>query len=106
MIGATLFEVPLVVLQDVGNLVDRDVLLGEVFREIAKTFDVFLHFFPLRIGHENDSIDAAQDELAGRIVDDLARDGVELEFRDEAFDHDRVQGQEIEEQRAVGGGRK
>ena len=65
-------QVALVVLQDVGNLIDRDILLGQVFLEIAKTLDVFLHFFPLRIGHENDSIDAPQDKLTGRIVNDLA----------------------------------
>jgi hypothetical protein len=52
-------EVPLVVLQDVGNLVDRDVLLREVVFEIFKALDVFLHLFPLRIGHENYAIHAA-----------------------------------------------
>ena len=46
-------------------------------------------------------VHAAQNELPRRVVDDLARHGVELEFGDEAFDHHRVERQEIEEQRAV-----
>ena len=71
-----------------------------------KALDVLLHFFPLRIGHENDAIDTAQNELAGGVINHLARHGVELELRHEAFDHDRIQRQEIEEQGAIRCGRE
>ena len=57
-------QVALVVLQDVGDLVDRDVLFREIVLKIFEALDVLLHFFPLRIGHENDAIHAAQ-ERAG-----------------------------------------
>ena len=84
------WQIAFVVLQDVGDIVERHVLLGQVVLEIFETLNVFLHFFPLRIGYENDAIDAAQDELAGGVVNYLTGDGIELEFGDKAFDnHER-----------------
>jgi len=79
------WEVALVVLDDVGDLVDRDVLLGEVFLEIAKTLDVFLHLFPLRVSHKNDAIHAPQHELAGGVLKHLAPDPIKLEICTEAL---------------------
>ena len=55
----------------------------------------------MRIGHKNDAVHTAQDQLAGRVVNDLARDGVELKLRDEPLDDNSVQRQEIEEQGAI-----
>src|SRR6266480_567982 len=99
-------QIALVVLQDVGDIVERHVLLGQVVLEIFETLDVLLHFFPLRIGHENHAIDTAQDELAGGVVNDLTGDGVELEFGDKAFNNQSVEGEKVEEQGAIGGGRE
>ena len=79
-------QIAFVVLQDVGHIIERHVLLGQVVLEIFETLDVLFHFFPLRIGHENDAVDAAQDELAGGVVNDLTGHGVELEFGDKALD--------------------
>src|SRR2546421_6412977 len=99
-----IWQIAFVVLQDVGNIVERHVLLGQVVLEIFETFNVFLHFFPLRIGHENNAIDAAQDELAGGVINDLTGDGIELEFGDKAFNNQSVEREKVEEQGAIGCG--
>src|SRR6185503_16134033 len=96
-------EIALVVLQDIGDVVERHVLLGQVIFEVFETLDVFFHFFPLRIGYEHDAIDAAQDELTGGIVNDLTRNGVELKLGDKAFNNQSVEREKVEEQGAVGG---
>src|SRR4051794_6885197 len=53
------FQVSFVVLQDIGNLIDRNVLFRQVVFQILKAFDIFFHFLPLRIGHKNDPVYAA-----------------------------------------------
>src|SRR5206468_11518989 len=102
--GGDIWQIAFVVLQDVGDIVERHVLLGQVVLKIFETFDVLLHFFPLRIGHENHPLDAAQDELAGGIINDLTGDGIELEFGDKAFDNQSVKREKVErsEERRVG----
>ena len=72
-------HVTLVVLQNVWDPVDVQTLQHKVVLQVAEALDVFLHFIPLRIGDEHDAVDAAKDELARGVVDDLAGDGVELE---------------------------
>src|SRR5213082_679780 len=99
-----IWQMAFVVLQDVGDIVERHVLLGQVVLQIFETLNVFLHFFPLRIGYENDAIDAAQDELAGGVVNYLTRDGIELEFGDKALDNQSVERKKVEEQSAIGCG--
>ncbi len=84
----------------------RHVLLARFSSRFLKALDVLLHFFPLRIGHEDDAVDAAQHELAGGVVNDLAGDGVELELGLEPLDDYRVEREEIEEQRAIRCGRQ
>src|SRR5439155_18856925 len=97
-------EVALVVLEHTRDLFDHHVLKGEVVAEIFEALDVLLHFFPLRIGHENNSVHAAQHQLPGGVVNHLTGHGVELKLGHEPFDHERVQREEIEEKRALGGG--
>ena len=99
-----IWQIAFVVLQDVGDIVERHVLLGQVVLEIFETLNVFLHFFPLRIGYENHAIDAAQDELTGGVVNYLTGDGIELEFGDEALDNQSVEREKVEEQGAIGCG--
>src|SRR6266513_4223460 len=102
--GGDIWQIAFVVLQDVGDIVERHVLLGQVVLEIFETFHVLLHFFPLRIGHENYAVDAAQDELAGSVVNYLTGDGIELEFGDKAFNNQSVERENVEEQGAIGCG--
>src|SRR5207302_6336295 len=98
------WQIAFVVLQNVGEIVERHVLLGQVVLEIFETLDVFFHFLPLRIGYENHAIDAAQDELAGGVVNYLTGDGIELEFGDKALDNQSVERKKVEEQGAIGCG--
>src|SRR5207244_3286894 len=96
--------IALVVLEHERHLVDLDILDGEIFLKVFETLDVLFHLFPLGIGHEHDSIGAAQDELTRGVVNDLAGNRVELKLRHETFNDDSVKRQKIEEQRAIGGG--
>ena len=73
-------QVAFVVLQDVGNFVDRNVLFGQIVAQVLEAFDILLHFFPLRISHENHPIHAAQDELSRGVIDDLTRNRIKLEL--------------------------
>src|SRR5947208_9067602 len=99
-----IWQIAFVILQNVGDIVERHVLLGQVVLEIFETLNVFFHFFPLRIGYENHAIDAAQDELAGSVVNYLTGNGIELEFGDKALDNQSVEREKVEEQGAIGGG--
>ncbi|MFM1943521.1 MAG: hypothetical protein RI897_2503 [Verrucomicrobiota bacterium] len=102
--GCGVGEVPFVVLEDVGYIREVHAEGFEVFLHVAEALDVFGHLFVLGICDEDDAIDTAQDELAGGVVDDLAGDGIELEFCFEALDGHGFDGQEVEEERAVGAG--
>src|SRR5208283_2067753 len=97
-------QVPFIVLKDVGDVRQTQFEGLEVLLEVGKAFDVFGHFLVLGVGDKDDAIDAPQDELASRVVDDLAGDRIELEFGFEAFDGHRFDGQEVEKQGAVGTG--
>src|SRR4030095_11252399 len=90
-------KVPLVVLQNVGDVIKQHVLFGQIVLEVFETLDVLLHFFPLRISDENDAIHAAENELTGGIVNDLTGNRIKLELRDKAFDNQRIEREEIEE---------
>jgi hypothetical protein len=68
--------------------------------------DVLLHFFPLRIGHENEPIDAAQNQLPGGVVNYLAGNGVELKLGHKTLDHHCVEREKIEKECALGGCRQ
>ncbi|MEI9865287.1 MAG: hypothetical protein WDN00_12200 [Limisphaerales bacterium] len=56
----------------------------------------------MRVGDEDNAIHATQNELAGRVVNHLARHRVQLELRLEALDRHRLDRQKVEKQRAVG----
>ena len=56
------------------------------------------------VGHEHDRVGAGQHDPPGRVVLDLARDGVELDLEVVAGDRAQAEGQEVEEERAVLGG--
>ena len=97
-------QIALVELKDVRDAGQVEVEALEVLFQVGKAFNIFLHLLILRIGYEDDAVHSAQDQLPGRVVDDLARDGVELELGLEAFDGHRLNREEVEEERAVGTG--
>ena len=94
-------QVPLVVLEDQGQVLELDPDLREVGAEIDHALDVGVLHGALRVAHEDDAVHPLQDQLARGVVEDLSRDGVELDPRLEAPDDADVQGEEVEEQRAV-----
>src|SRR5947208_10239874 len=97
-----IWQIAFVILQNVGDIVERHVLLGQVVLEIFETLDVFFHFLPLRIGYENHAIDAAQDELAGAVVNYLTGDGIELELGAKALNNQSVERENVEEKGVTG----
>ena len=99
--GSNVRKVSLVILQDVRNVGEIEFQGFEIVLKVLEAFYVFGHFIVVRIGDENNPIDPAQDELAGGVVNDLARNGVKLKFCFETFDRHGFNRQEIEKQSAV-----
>src|SRR5215472_14618917 len=95
-------QISFVQLQNVGNLVEVVAVLFQVGHQVLERFDVGVHALFLRIGDENNPIHAAQDELAAGVVEDLSGNGVEVDAGLEAAHRAKIEGQEVEEQRALG----
>ena len=89
-------------MQDVGNRIEIHLQRLQILLQILEGLHVLLHLLVLRVGDEDDAVHAAQHELARGVVNHLAGHGVELELRLEALDRHRLDGQEVEEERAVG----
>jgi hypothetical protein len=98
------WEIAFVVLEDVRDIREVEFEGTEILLEVGEAFDVIGHFIVLGIGDEDDAVDAAEDELAGGVIDDLAWDGIELEFGAESLDSDGFDGEKIEEECAIGAG--
>ena len=94
-------EVALVPLEHQGHVLERQAQLREVLLQVAQARLVRLQHLRLAVRHEDDAVGALQHELAGGVVEHLARHGVELQLGPEAPDHPHVHGQQIEEQGAV-----
>ena len=94
-------EVTLVELQDVGNGREVEPVLPEVLLEVLERLDVRVHARFLRVRHEDDAVDALEDELAARVVEDLTGDRVEVEACLEAAHGPEVEREEVEEQGPV-----
>ena len=76
--------------------------LRQVDAQVLQGLHVRLEHRALRVGHEDHSVDALEHELAGRVVEDLARNRVELDAGLEAGDRADFERQQVEEERAVG----
>src|SRR4051812_30644649 len=96
------WQIALVILENVRNRREIEFGAAHIFFEVGEAFDVFLHFVVLRIGDKNDSVDAAEHELAGGVVNDLAEHGVELELCFIALNCHCFDGKKIEKERAIG----
>jgi hypothetical protein len=95
-------EVPLVVLEDEGDLHQVDVVLKAVAPEAVEALEVGVEERDLGVGDEDDAVHAAQDALARGLVEHLAGDGHQLEVDLELADHPGPDGQEVEEIGPVG----
>ena len=69
--------------------------------QVAQRLDVGVQRRHLAVGHEDDPVHALQHQLAGGVVEDLAGHRVELQADLHAADHAHVEGQQVEEERAV-----
>src|SRR6266498_4836682 len=102
--GRRIGHIALVVLEHEGDVVELEVEGTKVFLEVLEALHVLLHLVVLRVSDEHDAVDAAQDELAGGVVDHLAGHRVELELGFESLDGHGLDGEKVEKQRAVGTG--
>src|SRR2546425_9245606 len=79
-----------------------DAVLQQIALQILQALEILVELAGLAVAHKHDAIGALQHEPSRRVVIDLPRHRVELESRREAGDLPQVDGEKIEEQRAVG----
>src|ERR1700693_750707 len=91
-------QIALVELQHVRNLVEVVAVFLDVGHQFVESFDVGIHALFLRVGDENDAIDAAQDQLAAGVIENLAGNRIEVNASLEAANRAQVERQKIEEQ--------
>src|SRR5690606_29590671 len=94
-------EVALVGLDHERHLGEAQVVLQQVLAQVAQALGVRAQARGGGAGDEHHAVDAAKDQLARGVVEHLARHRVEVEARLEAVDLAQVEGQEVEEQRAL-----
>ena len=95
-------EVPLVILEDEGDLQQVEVVLEAVAAQSVEALQVGVEERDLGVGDEDDAVGAVQHALAGGFVEHLARGGHQLEVDLEIADHPGPDGQEVEEIGPVG----
>jgi len=95
-------EVAFVELENVGNGVEVEVVLLQVFLKVFHGFEVGVETLFLRIGDKDNAVSAFEDELTAGFVEDLAGDGVEVKTGFEAAHGPEIEGKKVEEERAVG----
>ena len=84
-----------------GDLLQIRALIPQVDDEVLEAFLVAFQGRSLGIRHKDHRIGSAQHQLAGGIVEDLARHRIELDAGLHAPDGAQFDGQEIEEEGAV-----
>ena len=77
-------------------------MLQEIALEILQALDILVELTGLAVAHKHDAVGTLEHETARRVVVDLPGHGVQLEARRETGDLAQVDGEKIEEQRAVG----
>ena len=100
--GGEVRQIPLVELHDERDLLEADPHLAQVVLEVLVALGVRLEHLPLGVGDEDDAVRTLEHQLAGRVVGDLAGDGVELQPGLHAADLAELDRQEIEEEGPVG----
>lgn len=94
-------QVALVVLQDDGEAVERAAVHAQVGFEALEGLQVVALAVHLRVGDEDDAISLPQHELERGVVSDLTWDRVEMEGGLVTGQGVGLDGEEIEEQRAI-----
>src|SRR5215469_18411125 len=88
--GRNVGKVALIKLEDIRHLIQSEVLLREVLLQIVEALDVLLHLVPLRVGSKDDTVNVPEHKLPSRIIEDLARNSVELKFCPESLENDGI----------------
>src|SRR5687768_6344560 len=76
-------------------------MLRHVLVQVLHGLDIRVHALDLAVRDEHHTIDTLENELARRVVVDLAGDGVQVELDLEATDRTEVHRQKVEEQSAL-----
>jgi hypothetical protein len=95
-------KIPLVELENVGDGIEIQVVLFQVFLKVFHCFEIRIQPLFLGVGYENDPIGTFEDELAAGLIEDLSRNGIKVKARFEAAHGSQIQRKKIEEERAVG----
>src|SRR5690606_4694006 len=94
-------EIPLVVLEAERHAARIHTLVEEVRLQVPEAGDVFLEPVRSTVRDEDHAVGSLKHQPAGRVVVDLARDGVELDLRPVAGEAAEVERKVIEEERAI-----
>src|SRR4030095_14673958 len=103
--GVDVRQISLVVLDHEWNGMYVHSVLAKVLFEIGKRLEVLIPLPAAGGRHQDDAIRALEHELSRGVVIDLAGHGIDLELRGHARDGPEVEGQKIEEERAITFGR-
>ena len=104
--GKNVFHVALVVLEHEGHVVEVHAVVLQVLAQVLEALEVFGLAGTLRVGDKHDTVYAAEHQLTGTVVIDLARNRVQLETSLKTFDITKIERKEVEKQRAVAFGRE
>ena len=72
-------QISLVVLKNPGNVVEGEAVLLQVVNHILQRFDVVARTHDIRVGDEDNAVDAVQNELSAGVVFNLTRDRIKRE---------------------------
>src|SRR5207237_10499567 len=96
------WQVTFVVLNCYRQLTQTRPLSFQVVFQIQQRLDIGIDGSVLTVSDEDDTVSALEHELPRRVVVDLTGHGVELQLRSHTADFSDVEGEEVEEERAIG----
>jgi len=95
--GSNIREIALVVLDRVGELVEFIALLCKIDPQVIEALNIGLHPLDLAVSDKDDAVNAFQNELSARGIEDLAGHRIEMKTYFEALDISQGKGKEVEE---------
>src|SRR5205823_5640175 len=94
-------QVPLIELQDVGDLLEIIAVFFQVLVQVFQGFNVGVQALFLRISHKDHAVHAAQDQFSAGIVKYLAGDGIKMKAGAKTPDCAEIEGKKVKKKRAV-----
>ena len=99
--GADVLEIALVELHHQGDLLRVELVPGEVGHEVGEGLAVLVGLGEPAVGDEGDGVRFLEHDLAGAVVEDLPRHGVELQLDAEVVPGAEVDREQVEEEGAI-----